>query len=60
MEEPAIKGSAIESLVADVARYLEEKEAIPEEIEARLEPDDLALLGLRPVLPGLPATDPHL
>jgi hypothetical protein len=44
MEGPAIKGLAIENLVADLARYLEEKEALPEEIEARLEPDDLTLL----------------
>jgi hypothetical protein len=44
MAEPAIKGSGIESLVADIARYLEEKEANPEEIEARLDCDDIALL----------------
>lgn len=44
MEGPAIKGLGIENLVADLARCLEEKEAVPEEIEARLEPVDLALL----------------
>ncbi len=44
MAGPAIKGLAIESLVADTARYLEDKEAIPEEIEARLDCDDIVLL----------------
>lgn len=44
MTGPAIKGSGIESLVTDLARYLEEEDANPEEIEARLDGDDVALL----------------
>jgi hypothetical protein len=44
MAEPAIKGSAVTALVEDVARCLEEGRVSLEEVEARLEPEDVALL----------------
>jgi hypothetical protein len=44
MAEPAIKGSAVTALVEDVARCIEEGRVSLEEVEARLEPEDVALL----------------
>lgn len=52
MAEPAIKGSGFESAVGDLQRLLEEGRLDREELEARLEKRDLALLEEK-VLPSL-------
>ena len=44
---PSIKGSAISSVVADVCRMRESGKIPVEQLEARLEPEDLALLDAR-------------
>jgi len=47
MQEPAIKGSAIEALVQDLGRALREGTGAREEIEAGLRPADLELLDAK-------------
>ena len=44
MTEPSIKGTAIETLVSDVCRLVEEGHISDEQIEACLQPEDLRLL----------------
>lgn len=44
MAGPAIKGSAVTALVEDVARCIDEGRASLEEVEAKLEPEDVALM----------------
>jgi hypothetical protein len=45
MEQAAIKGSAILSLIEDVGLCVEQGRVSAEELEVRLEPEDVALLG---------------
>lgn len=52
MAVPSIKGSAFQSVVADLVRLVEAGKVRRESLEARLEAEDLALLDDK-VLPGL-------
>lgn len=44
MDAPAIKGSAFEAVVSDLVASIEEGRILREEIEAKLEPEDLEIL----------------
>jgi len=52
MAAPSIKGTAFQSVVEDLRRLIEAGRLVPEELELRLEAEDLRILDDK-VLPGL-------
>jgi hypothetical protein len=50
VDSPAIKGSAFEAVVTDLNRAIEEGRISRDEVEARLEPDDIPVLESKAVV----------